>query len=214
MKLGVPNHRGKSASPARSTKTEDSDLIDNNSPNIRKETDAEALPPLPLSVLTPDPPDIHHNEAEKMPGNVGRAFPWGFADPYDPAHCDFTRLKEIVFSDWRAELREKSRDMWYENWRTARLKSSRPPQSNSRPQIKDSGSRNLHSSHGRSSTLPAVNPPRGPAPAAVVPLTMNQTIAEAPSHHLRDLRTLGYSVTAVLPQVAVPSLHIGRIAPV
>ncbi|KAF2453037.1 hypothetical protein BDY21DRAFT_260203, partial [Lineolata rhizophorae] len=73
---------------------------------------ADALPYLPLSVISPDAYE---------PGAVGRRFPWGFADPYDPAHCDFVRLKESVFAEWRAELREASRARWYEGWRASRL---------------------------------------------------------------------------------------------
>lgn len=69
-------------------------------------------PFLPLSIISPDPYE---------PEIVGRRFPWGFADPYDPEHCDFVKLRESVFSDWRAELREASREQWYENWRTVRL---------------------------------------------------------------------------------------------
>lgn len=69
-------------------------------------------PYLPLSVISPDmyEPDV-----------PGRKFPWGFADPYNATHCDFLRLKEMIFMEWRAELREASRDLWYERWRTARL---------------------------------------------------------------------------------------------
>lgn len=68
---------------------------------------------IPLSVISPD---------SYEPGEpVGRHFPWGFADPYDEKHCDFARLKYSVFSEWRAELREKSREYWYENWRSERL---------------------------------------------------------------------------------------------
>ena len=80
------------------------------SASIQKE-DAET-PFLPLSIISPDPyePDV-----------VGRRFPWGFADPSNPEHCDFVRLKESVFSEWRAELREASREQWYEGWRTSRL---------------------------------------------------------------------------------------------
>jgi septin family protein len=80
------------------------------SASIQKE-DAET-PFLPLSVISPDPyePDV-----------IGRKFPWGFADPYNPEHCDFVRLRESVFSEWRAELREASREQWYEGWRTNRL---------------------------------------------------------------------------------------------
>lgn len=71
-----------------------------------------ATPYLPLSIISPDmyEPDVS-----------GRKFPWGFADPYNTTHCDFLRLKEMVFAEWRGELREASRDLWYERWRTARL---------------------------------------------------------------------------------------------
>lgn len=70
---------------------------------------------IPLSIISPD---------SYQPGEpLGRHFPWGFADPHNEAHCDFTRLKDSVFSEWRAELREKSREYWYENWRSERLGS-------------------------------------------------------------------------------------------
>ncbi|PWW73806.1 hypothetical protein C7212DRAFT_354136 [Tuber magnatum] len=72
---------------------------------------------LPLSVISPD----GYEPGEK----VGRHFPWGFADPYNEAHCDFVKLKEAVFGDWRGDLREKSRDVWYENWRSDRLGARR-----------------------------------------------------------------------------------------
>lgn len=72
------------------------------------------LPMLPLSIISPDMHD---------PGVVGRRFPWGFADPYNVDHCDFTRLLESVFNEWRAELREASRERWYEGWRTNRLRT-------------------------------------------------------------------------------------------
>lgn len=73
----------------------------------------DEVPFLPMSILSPD---IYE------PGVVGRQFPWGFADPYNEEHCDFVRLKDAVFSEWRAELRELSREQWYEGWRTSRLK--------------------------------------------------------------------------------------------
>lgn len=86
------------------------------SASIQKE-DAEA-PFLPLSIISPDPyePDV-----------IGRKFPWGFADPYNAEHCDFVRLRESVFSEWRSELREASRDQWYEGWRTTRLQKGNNP---------------------------------------------------------------------------------------
>lgn len=72
----------------------------------------EPPPYLPLSIISPD---LYEPEI------LGRKFPWGFADPNNPEHCDFLRLKETVFADWRGELREASRDIWYEGWRTSRL---------------------------------------------------------------------------------------------
>lgn len=70
-------------------------------------------PFLPMSIISPDTYEL---------GVVGRRFPWGFADPYNQEHCDFVRLKDAVFSEWRGELREASREVWYEGWRTSRLK--------------------------------------------------------------------------------------------
>ncbi|CAK7272853.1 hypothetical protein SEPCBS119000_005341 [Sporothrix epigloea] len=73
----------------------------------------EELPFIPMSIISPDiyEPDV-----------VGRQFAWGFADPNNADHCDFLRLKDAVFSEWRGELREASREQWYEGWRTSRLK--------------------------------------------------------------------------------------------
>lgn len=76
--------------------------------------ESDELPFLPLSIISPD---LYEPEI------AGRQFPWGFADPYNEEHCDFTKLKDAVFTEWRAELREASREQWYEGWRTSRLKS-------------------------------------------------------------------------------------------
>lgn len=80
--------------------------------------DLEEIPHIPLSIISPD---IYEPEV------VGRKFPWGFADPNNEDHCDFLRLKEAVFGDWRTELREASREQWYESWRTSRLKQRDGP---------------------------------------------------------------------------------------
>ncbi|KAI5247881.1 hypothetical protein E4T43_01778 [Aureobasidium subglaciale] len=69
---------------------------------------------LPFSVLSPD--------SHGSPGALTRIFPWGEADPCNPAHCDYVRLRECVFGDWRSDVRVASREKWYENWRTSRLK--------------------------------------------------------------------------------------------
>ena len=69
-------------------------------------------PFVPLSIISPDPYE---------PTVIGRKFPWGFADPYNSEHCDFSKLKDSVFTDWRGDLREASRETFYEGWRTERL---------------------------------------------------------------------------------------------
>jgi septin family protein len=96
-----PNSKRMSSGSVRRHKRGDSDL------------ESSEIPYLPLSIISPD---IYE------PGVIGRKFPWGFADPMDVDHCDFLRLKEAVFSEWRGELREASRELWYEGWRTSRLK--------------------------------------------------------------------------------------------
>ena len=81
-------------------------------------TPTTATPPpaeplaLPFSIISPDPYD---------PGVIGRKFPWGLADPMNAEHCDFVKLKHSVFVEWRVDLREASRELWYESWRTSRL---------------------------------------------------------------------------------------------
>ncbi|KAJ6031592.1 hypothetical protein N7540_002324 [Penicillium herquei] len=73
-------------------------------------------PHVPFSILSPDPHSLASGEEP-----VGRRFAWGFADPYNPEHCDFVKLKDSVFTEWRSELRDASRVIWYERWRTNRL---------------------------------------------------------------------------------------------
>jgi septin family protein len=80
---------------------------------MHDEAEGAEVPYLPLSIISPDTYE---------PGVIGRKFPWGFADPLNTEHCDFVRLKDAVFSEWRGELREASRELWYEGWRTSRLK--------------------------------------------------------------------------------------------
>ncbi|KAI1610333.1 hypothetical protein EDD36DRAFT_467402 [Exophiala viscosa] len=71
---------------------------------------------VPWSIISPDKYSL-----DAKYGPIGRQFPWGFADPYNAEHCDFSKLKETVFAEWRSELREASREVFYERWRTNRL---------------------------------------------------------------------------------------------
>ncbi|GAB7353506.1 hypothetical protein MBLNU459_g3953t1 [Dothideomycetes sp. NU459] len=82
-------------------------------------TTAEENIYIPFSILSPDPYTLPHQ--------LTRTFPWGEADPLNPSHCDFTRLKESVFGEWRTELRTASREKWYEGWRTSRLNRAPHP---------------------------------------------------------------------------------------
>ncbi|KAK4912907.1 hypothetical protein LTR28_013833 [Elasticomyces elasticus] len=66
-------------------------------------------PPIPFSILTPDPhtltlhlPPSTTTTSTPGPGPGTRAYPWGSADPLNAAHCDFPRLRDAVFADWRA----------------------------------------------------------------------------------------------------------------
>lgn len=89
-------------------------------------TTDEDTPYIPMSILSPDPWDLPPYASKSKTSNpeqIGRKFPWGFADPYDAQHCDFTRLRDSIFSEWRADLRDLARTKWYENWRTSRLKN-------------------------------------------------------------------------------------------
>ena len=80
-----------------------------------------STPRIPFSVLTPEPMITPH---QAMPGQTGRKFAWGFADPYNPEHCDFVRLRNALFKEWFSEMREASREIWYEEWRASRLNVS------------------------------------------------------------------------------------------
>lgn len=103
----------KSTPPTSPPKQNHQRSASNMSGAINSTNDKDETPYLPMSIISPD---------SYEPGVVGRRFPWGFADPYNVEHCDFVRLKDSVFSEWRAELRETSREVWYEGWRTSRLK--------------------------------------------------------------------------------------------
>lgn len=94
-----------------------SSISTSNSNNANNTSETAEQPIIPFSILSPDP----HTLSSSYEGQIGRIFPWGFADPYNPDHCDFVKLKECVFTEWRAELREASREVWYERWRTSRL---------------------------------------------------------------------------------------------
>lgn len=111
--LDDPSSSSAESSPALAPATPQKSPQSQPSPQKIQASPSTASPPyLPLSTISPDPHE---------PNVIGRKFPWGFADPYNTEHCDFVRLREAVFREWRGELREAARELWYEGWRTSRL---------------------------------------------------------------------------------------------
>ena len=104
--------QGRESSPGSKSSSKRLSTLEVRRNQEQAELKEDEVPYIPMSILSPD---IYE------PGVVGRQFPWGFADPNNEEHCDFLRLKEAVFSEWRGELREASREQWYEGWRTSRL---------------------------------------------------------------------------------------------
>lgn len=115
---------GENDSDGMPTKTKSSHKRQSSISTSIKSSDEEA-PYIPMSILSPDPYDLppYAKSKPSKSDKVGRRFPWGFADPYNAEHCDFTRLRDSIFIEWRGELRDLSRSKWYENWRTSRLKN-------------------------------------------------------------------------------------------
>ena len=60
---------------------------------------------LPLSILSPDYYAEASSQNKADAQMVGRSYPWGFADALNPNHCDYVKLRELVFVDWRRELK-------------------------------------------------------------------------------------------------------------
>ncbi|TPX14448.1 uncharacterized protein E0L32_005412 [Thyridium curvatum] len=113
--LPIQGRESANSSPSKHSKRLSTNSVRRNKTEELKE---DETPFIPMSIISPD---IYE------PGVVGRQFPWGFADPNDEEHCDFVRLKDAVFTEWRGELREASREQWYEGWRTSRLKQRDGP---------------------------------------------------------------------------------------
>jgi septin family protein len=114
----IDSYNDSSAKAKKSHKRQSSLSVRSNSVGGDEDT-----PYIPMAILSPDPYDLPPYVPKAKAGKVGRRFPWGLADPYNPDHCDFTRLRDSIFSEWKGELRDLSRSKWYENWRTSRLKN-------------------------------------------------------------------------------------------
>lgn len=91
-------------------------------PSLSTSPAQDEEPYLPMSIISPDPYTLP-TSGPATEQQLSRIFPWGSASPLNPAHCDFPRLRDSVFSEWRTDLRELSRSRWYEQWRTSRLRN-------------------------------------------------------------------------------------------
>lgn len=51
----------------------------------------------------------------------GRAYPWGVIEVENEDHCDFVKLRQLLIRSHLEELREKTANILYENYRTEKL---------------------------------------------------------------------------------------------
>lgn len=62
-------------------------------------------------------------EVTKKNGEVtrGRQYPWGIIEVENEEHCDFVKLRQLLIRSHLEELREKTANVLYENYRTDKL---------------------------------------------------------------------------------------------
>ncbi|QLQ79725.1 hypothetical protein HG537_0C03730 [Torulaspora globosa] len=51
----------------------------------------------------------------------GRSYPWGIIDVDNAKHCDFVYLRDLLISQYLEELRERTNNVLYENYRSQKL---------------------------------------------------------------------------------------------
>ncbi|ODQ80017.1 hypothetical protein BABINDRAFT_8197 [Babjeviella inositovora NRRL Y-12698] len=61
----------------------------------------------------------------------GRSYPWGVIEVDNEEHCDFVRLRDLLVRNFLEELRERTGNVLYENYRTEKLKKMGIDQDNS-----------------------------------------------------------------------------------
>ncbi|OLL26582.1 Cell division control protein 11 [Neolecta irregularis DAH-3] len=77
----------------------------------------------PLSILSPEYPVAPGLAWKEL--QHGREYPFGFADVLNSSHCDFVKLREAIFGEWRSDMTEYCKTVLYESWRTGRLEGLR-----------------------------------------------------------------------------------------
>lgn len=53
----------------------------------------------------------------------GRSYPWGVIEVDNEDHCDFVKLRQLLIRTYLEELRERTANLLYENYRTEKLSS-------------------------------------------------------------------------------------------
>lgn len=77
---------------------------------------------LPFSLISGEEADETELEGQDSPRwTLERKFPWGTANIENPAHCDFLLLKDVVFGLYLQDLKDITRDVFYETWREEKL---------------------------------------------------------------------------------------------
>ena len=51
-------------------------------------------------------------------GKRGRKYPWGMVEVDNPAHCDFSSLRQVLLMTHLQDLKEITHDLLYEQYRT------------------------------------------------------------------------------------------------
>ncbi|KAJ3041348.1 hypothetical protein HDV00_009489 [Rhizophlyctis rosea] len=55
------------------------------------------------------------------PRQLARTYPWGSVEVENPEHCDFLQIKNTLFATHMQELKDYTREVHYEQWRTEKL---------------------------------------------------------------------------------------------
>ncbi|KAG5438928.1 hypothetical protein PCANB_002258 [Pneumocystis canis] len=99
------------------------DSTDESGSEYSQDSRDEMYKLLPFGCMSPDWTHESFLSSEKkiIASELCREYPWGKANPLDEKHCDFIKLKEMVFGEWRNDMREFCKEVLYENWRTDRL---------------------------------------------------------------------------------------------
>lgn len=126
LPIQSPNRISSSSRSSNSSNSAKAKTASKRASHVRHSSQAgiatDEEPYLPLSILSPDPYTLP-KAGYAAESELSRVFPWGSASPLNPQHCDFPRLRDSVFLEWRGDLRELSRTRWYEQWRTSRLRN-------------------------------------------------------------------------------------------